>query len=81
MRSGSLTARWRQKGPATGPRHAKDPIMMHFYGALPMAVLTVGAGTCRWATEHDRLARRGRPDCAVVCGHRFTVSYCVVVLT
>ncbi len=24
--------------------HARDPIMMHFYGALPMAVLTVGAG-------------------------------------
>ena len=31
--------------PATARRHHHDPVMMHFYGALPMALLTVGAGT------------------------------------
>jgi C4-dicarboxylate transporter/malic acid transport protein len=34
---------WR-KYPQTARGHAKDPIMVHFYGALPMALLTVGAG-------------------------------------
>lgn len=28
--------------------HQRHPVIAHFYGALPMAVLTVGAGTCCW---------------------------------
>jgi C4-dicarboxylate transporter/malic acid transport protein len=31
--------------PQTARRHANDPVMAHFYGAVPMAMLTVGAGT------------------------------------
>jgi tellurite resistance protein TehA-like permease len=30
--------------PATAARHHRHPVMRHFYGAPPMAVLTVGAG-------------------------------------
>ena len=30
--------------PATARGHASDPVMGHFYGAVPMAMLTVGAG-------------------------------------
>jgi C4-dicarboxylate transporter/malic acid transport protein len=29
----------------TAKSHANDPVMAHFYGAPPMAILTVGAGT------------------------------------
>ncbi len=29
----------------TARKHASDPVMAHFYGAPPMAMLTVGAGT------------------------------------
>ncbi|MBC3841428.1 TDT family transporter [Streptacidiphilus sp. 4-A2] len=29
----------------TARSHARDAVMVHFYGALPMALLTVGAGT------------------------------------
>jgi C4-dicarboxylate transporter/malic acid transport protein len=35
---------WRSH-PVTARGHASDPVMAHFYGAVPMAVLTVGAGT------------------------------------
>jgi tellurite resistance protein TehA-like permease len=31
--------------PAVARGHAADPMMSHFYGAVPMAMLTVGAGT------------------------------------
>ncbi|MDQ1751374.1 MAG: hypothetical protein QOE71_2430 [Pseudonocardiales bacterium] len=31
--------------PATARGHASHPVMVHFYGAPPMAMLTVGAGT------------------------------------
>jgi C4-dicarboxylate transporter/malic acid transport protein len=31
--------------PANARRHAHDPVMAHFYGAVPMALLTVGAAT------------------------------------
>jgi C4-dicarboxylate transporter/malic acid transport protein len=42
---GLLTAlHWRQH-PTTARGHANDPVMGHFYGAVPMAILTVGAGT------------------------------------
>jgi C4-dicarboxylate transporter/malic acid transport protein len=42
---GLLTAlHWRQH-PATARGHANDAVMGHFYGAVPMAMLTVGAGT------------------------------------
>jgi C4-dicarboxylate transporter/malic acid transport protein len=34
---------WRHH-PATARGHAADPVMAHFYGAPPMAMLTVGAG-------------------------------------
>jgi C4-dicarboxylate transporter/malic acid transport protein len=30
--------------PTTARSYANDPVMMHFYGAVPMAILTVGAG-------------------------------------
>jgi len=33
------------KHPATARGHANDAVMGHFYGAVPMAMLTVGAGT------------------------------------
>lgn len=40
-----LTAlHWRHY-PATARSHAENPVMSHFYGAVPMAILTVGAGT------------------------------------
>lgn len=40
-----LTAlHWRHH-PATARGHANDAVMGHFYGAVPMAMLTVGAGT------------------------------------
>lgn len=35
---------WRRHG-ETARRYATDPVMSQFYGALPMALLTVGAGT------------------------------------
>jgi len=35
---------WRRY-PQTARGHARDPVMMHFYGAPPMALLTVGTGT------------------------------------
>lgn len=35
---------WRHH-PATARGHAADPVMIHFYGAPPMAMVTVGAGT------------------------------------
>jgi C4-dicarboxylate transporter/malic acid transport protein len=35
---------WRHY-PQTARGHAADPVMAHFYGAPPMALLTVGAGT------------------------------------
>jgi C4-dicarboxylate transporter/malic acid transport protein len=31
--------------PANARRHHRDPVMSHFYGAVPMAMLTVGAAT------------------------------------
>ena len=31
--------------PANARSHAQDPVMVHFYGAVPMALLTVGAAT------------------------------------
>jgi C4-dicarboxylate transporter/malic acid transport protein len=31
--------------PATARSHASHPVMVHFYGAPPMALMTVGAGT------------------------------------
>ncbi|HWG24292.1 TDT family transporter [Actinospica sp.] len=40
-----LTAlHWRYH-PSTARGHAGNPVMSHFYGAVPMAMLTVGAGT------------------------------------
>src|ERR1700761_1092022 len=30
--------------PAVAPSHARNPQMAHFYGAAPMALMTVGAG-------------------------------------
>lgn len=39
------TARQWRRGSDAVRRHAKDPVMAHFYGAPPMAMLTVGAGT------------------------------------
>ncbi|MFW0796234.1 TDT family transporter [Gordonia sp. CPCC 205515] len=34
--------------PDTARSYAAHPVMSHFYGALPMAILTVGAGTVRF---------------------------------
>ncbi|MDQ6848840.1 MAG: hypothetical protein M3070_02400 [Actinomycetota bacterium] len=31
--------------PQAARGHAADPVLAHFYGAVPMAILTVGAGT------------------------------------
>jgi C4-dicarboxylate transporter/malic acid transport protein len=39
----ATTAHWRWH-PATARAHASNPVMSHFYGAPPMAMLTVGAG-------------------------------------
>jgi tellurite resistance protein TehA-like permease len=33
------------RGPGAPRRHLTNPVMGHFYGAPPMALLTVGAGT------------------------------------
>ncbi|MGF7239019.1 MAG: TDT family transporter [Frankia sp.] len=40
-----VTARHWLRHAATARSYAADPVMMHFYGAPPMALLTVGAGT------------------------------------
>lgn len=40
-----LTALHWLNHPATARGHANDAVMGHFYGAIPMAMLTVGAGT------------------------------------
>lgn len=40
----ATTAHWILH-PARARQHSDDPAMAHFYGALPMAMLTVGAGT------------------------------------
>ncbi|MET7395106.1 TDT family transporter [Dactylosporangium sp. NPDC005572] len=40
----ATVAHWRRH-PATARGHHADPVMAHFYGAPPMAMLTVGAGT------------------------------------
>ena len=42
---GVLTALHWLHHPATARGHASDAVMSHFYGAVPMAMLTVGAGT------------------------------------
>ena len=43
---------------ATARGHALDPVMAHFYGAPPMAMLTVGAGTL--LLGRDVIGLRGR---------------------
>jgi len=40
----ATVAHWRRH-PRTARSHHGDPVMAHFYGAPPMAMLTVGAGT------------------------------------
>ncbi|ROZ83981.1 TDT family transporter [Gordonia sp. OPL2] len=40
----AFTAHW-VRHPDQARRYASDPVMSQFYGALPMALLTVGAGT------------------------------------
>ena len=40
---GATAAHW-LRHPATARAHALHPVMSHFYGAPPMAILTVGAG-------------------------------------
>ena len=40
----ATAAAWRTARPAAAAWH-RDPVMSHFYGAPPMAMLTVGAGT------------------------------------
>jgi C4-dicarboxylate transporter/malic acid transport protein len=40
----ATVAHWRRH-PRTARGHHTDPVMAHFYGAPPMAMLTVGAGT------------------------------------
>jgi C4-dicarboxylate transporter/malic acid transport protein len=40
----ATVAHWRRH-PGTARGHHADPVMAHFYGAPPMAMLTVGAGT------------------------------------
>lgn len=42
--SGVTALHWRHHR-ATARSHAANPVMAHFYGAPPMAMLTVGAGT------------------------------------
>lgn len=42
--TGSTAVHWRRY-PTVARSHATDPVMGHFYGAPPMAMLTVGAGT------------------------------------
>lgn len=42
---GLLTALHWRGHPRTARGHANDAVMSHFYGAVPMAMLTVGAGT------------------------------------
>jgi C4-dicarboxylate transporter/malic acid transport protein len=41
----AATARHWQTARAAAAAHHRDPVMSHFYGAPPMAMLTVGAGT------------------------------------
>ncbi|MBB4751110.1 TDT family transporter [Actinoplanes lobatus] len=40
----ATVAHWRRH-PRTARGHHRDPVMAHFYGAPPMALMTVGAGT------------------------------------
>ncbi|MDY6808576.1 MAG: TDT family transporter [Actinomycetota bacterium] len=40
----AFVVHWRRHS-ATARRYAADPVMSQFYGAVPMALLTVGAGT------------------------------------
>ncbi len=39
----AVTAQW-VRHPTVARSHARNPQMAHFYGAAPMALLTVGAG-------------------------------------
>ena len=39
----AVTAQW-FRHPTVARRHARNPQMAHFYGAAPMALLTVGSG-------------------------------------
>ncbi|MFG1994997.1 TDT family transporter [Actinoplanes sp. NPDC048988] len=41
----AATARHWRRYPAVARRHHLDPVMAHFYGAPPMALMTVGAAT------------------------------------
>ena len=42
--TGAVTAHW-LRHPQVARGHARDPNMAQFYGAPPMALMTVGAGT------------------------------------
>jgi C4-dicarboxylate transporter/malic acid transport protein len=42
--TGAVVTNW-MRNPRAAQGHLRNPVMAHFYGAPPMAVLTVGAGT------------------------------------
>ncbi|WP_459957617.1 TDT family transporter [Nocardia sp. IFM 10818] len=48
--AGAWVALWRRH-PDAARSHGANPVMMQFYGALPMALLTVGAGTLTLGSE------------------------------
>ncbi len=57
--AGATAAHWLLH-PARARRHSSDPVTSHFYGALPMAMLTVGAATL--LVGRDVLGRRLATD-------------------
>ena len=66
----ATVAHWRRH-PQTARGHARDPIMVMFYGAPPMALLTVGAGLLLLGRHVRRPAAGRRRGLGAVAGrHR-----------
>jgi Voltage-dependent anion channel len=73
----AVTAQW-ARHPTVARSHARNPQMSHFYGAAPMALMTVAAGAADPQGPDRRAGGRRSVLDVVVRGHRRrTVAACV----
>ena len=66
--------------PATARSHASHPVMAHFYGAPPMAMLTVGAGTLLLGRDVIGLRAAVDIDWALWCAGTATGLLCAAAV-
>ncbi len=70
----AVTVQW-ARHPTVARSHVRNPQMSHFYGAAPMALMTVGAGALLIGKDLIGDADRGRPGLGV-CGQRAPWADC-----